>query len=239
MSIPGNIFLWTSQWFTQQGLPYEALSLTESTNDLAKKNAFNDPAFFIYLADQQSQGRGRGDNTWTTPSPGSALLVSFSYDLLFPPQHLAAPLVGLQLYRAATATWPELKWSLKAPNDLYVDNKKVAGLLVESVSRGDSQRFIIGLGLNVFASPIGIDTASHLQNFIPQINNEIWNAFLTRLNFNLSKSTDLVGLTQLPPTLCEDLFQALKAHPAAGQLKSLSINGDLVYPDRTVGWHEL
>lgn len=235
-----NIFLWTSHWLTQNGLPCECLALCDSTNDLAKQNAFTDPAVSVYLADQQAHGRGRGSHTWTSPSAGHALLVSWSFELLFPPQQLSAPIIGLYIYRAAKATWPNLNWSLKAPNDLYLGEKKVAGLLIESVSRGEAQRLIIGLGMNVLGGPADVPIATHIQaQLTSPLERSTWFGFLTSLNQNLRKSIELVGLTVFPEGLGDELFQALKKHPDSGDLTALSPQGDLIYSDRTVSWYEL
>ena len=68
-------------------------------------------------------------------------------------QPTLSPLVGLALYKACSGTWPFLNWNLKAPNDLYISNKKVAGLLIETVTQGDDIRLLVGLGLNVLATP--------------------------------------------------------------------------------------
>lgn len=240
MSAEKSIFQWTSQWLDQQGLPHESFHLCDSTNDLAKASAFDDPALFIYLADQQAHGRGRGTNTWTSPPPGSALLASWSFELLYPPQQLTAPVVGLQLFRAATTIWPKLKWSLKAPNDLYLGDGKVAGLLTESVSRGPAHRLVIGLGFNVISTPGAVPQATALQAHIPaSLTLKDWNMFLSQLNNGFRKASELAGLTTLPEELRTELFQAIKKHPLSQDLTELSLQGDLIYSDRTISWNTI
>jgi BirA family transcriptional regulator, biotin operon repressor / biotin---[acetyl-CoA-carboxylase] ligase len=95
----------------------------------------------------------------------------------------------LALFTAAQATWPFLNWSLKAPNDLFVEDKKIAGLLLETVSQGSEFRMIIGLGMNIFSNPEDIPTATHLlENLSPEtpLLGEDWVLFLERLFFEFS-----------------------------------------------------
>ena len=71
------------------------------------------------------------------------------------PQPIMAPLIGLALLKSCQFVWPNLKLSLKAPNDLFLMHKKVAGLLTESIQQGDKHRLIIGLGMNINDHPQG------------------------------------------------------------------------------------
>jgi hypothetical protein len=77
-----------------------------------------------------------------------------------------APLVGLALYEAAHKTWPDVAFNLKAPNDLYVHDKKIAGILIEAVLGGPSGRdirVVVGLGFNVLSAPSEISHATCLK----------------------------------------------------------------------------
>ncbi len=124
-----------------------------STNDLAagaSSSLANDG--LVVLAEEQTAGRGSRGRTWTTP-PASSVLMSV---LLFPPKALEDPawltalaavsvadVVALgdgELGPSSSRLSPRIKW----PNDVRVDGRKVAGILVE---RG--QGTVIGIGLNV------------------------------------------------------------------------------------------
>lgn len=138
-----------------------------STNDLAKALADQDaPEGLLVITDEQSAGRGRMGRQWWSP-PGHALLTSLLFrpskqlrtsDLVQQPNEKSAPvsitqqLVMLCALAAAdavhrmTALPVELKW----PNDLLVYSQKLAGLLAESIFRGDHLKAaIVGLGINV------------------------------------------------------------------------------------------
>lgn len=109
------------------------------------------PSGTTVVADLQTEGRGRSGRTWTTP-PGTALLMS---TLLRPPCPLAgcgplALLAGLAVARAVDAridSTCEIKW----PNDVLIEGRKVAGILI-SAREGlppESLKVIVGIGVNV------------------------------------------------------------------------------------------
>jgi len=116
-----------------------------STNDLAARAAASlANQGLVILAEEQTAGRGSRGRTWTAPA-GSAVLMSV---LLFPPAPLADPawLTALAavavagVVSGATGRDARIKW----PNDVRVDGRKVAGILVER-GRGT----VVGIGLNV------------------------------------------------------------------------------------------
>jgi BirA family biotin operon repressor/biotin-[acetyl-CoA-carboxylase] ligase len=139
-----------------------------STNDLAKTLADQGaPEGLLVIADEQSAGRGRLGRQWWSP-PGHALLTSLLFRPASPygiPDRGQRPNVGptpfhitvqqlamLCALAAADAVHylsglpVELKW----PNDLLVHNRKLAGLLAESIYRGNHlEAVIIGVGINV------------------------------------------------------------------------------------------
>ena len=100
------------------------------------------------VADHQTAGRGRLGRTWSA-EPGTALLVSV---LLRPPLPIdevpvvlmAAGLAACDGVEAAAGFRPGLKW----PNDLVVDDRKLAGLLTEATGGADPG-VVLGLGINV------------------------------------------------------------------------------------------
>lgn len=233
-----SVFAMTAKWLAEKGWPYEASPLTSSTNDLAKKNAFTDSDFMVYLADEQSQGRGRGPSVWISPPKGSALLATWSFLVDRSPQPLSAPLVGLAVYQAAVGVWPDLPWSLKAPNDLYLGEKKVAGILVESISRGGSHRLLIGIGINVTASPEGVEVAGHLGQFLKSpVTQDVWFDFLHRLHQGFLHVAQECGTVALAPAHRAALLGALRKHPEGTDLKEVTPEGNLVFPNRSVKWH--
>lgn len=119
------------------------LAETVSTNLDARAGVHGD----VYTADFQSAGRGRLDHRWRS-SPGRNLMMSAVLDVAaFPPEEVATlPLVvGLAVLRASARFLPVQSLALKWPNDLYLDGRKLAGILCER----EGDRVIAGIGVNV------------------------------------------------------------------------------------------
>jgi BirA family biotin operon repressor/biotin-[acetyl-CoA-carboxylase] ligase len=129
-----------------------------STNDLAWKAAVEGaPDGTAFFAEEQSAGRGRLGRTWVAER-GKAVLCSV---VLRPEVEVErVPLVtAMGALAAADAVGPEAR--IRFPNDVMLEGRKIAGILVEA--RFISARpdlFILGIGLNVNAHPTGMDAAS-------------------------------------------------------------------------------
>ena len=94
----------------------------------------------VALTEHQTEGRGRLGRTWVD-EPGTGLL--FSVALLPPPPVAVWPELTLVAAEAvAGAIGPAA--SIKHPNDVLVDGKKVAGILAEA-----QERVVLGIGINV------------------------------------------------------------------------------------------
>ncbi|MBX2987299.1 MAG: biotin synthetase [Bdellovibrionaceae bacterium] len=212
----------TASWARHNQLPVRYEKTTSSTNDLAKEEAFEAAAsedVKVYLTDHQSQGRGRGKNGWSEGRAGAALLSSWSYVLGDPPQPTLPPRVGLALFKALQNVWPFLPWSLKSPNDIYLNDRKVAGLLLETLSQGPDIRVVVGLGLNVMDAPADLETATSILAQLPAgtpLLGDDWAAFLDRWMFEL---TDAVARAAEPLTTTEQeaLRWALNLRPSLKQ----------------------
>jgi BirA family biotin operon repressor/biotin-[acetyl-CoA-carboxylase] ligase len=121
------------------GSPRVHLRLTDSTNERAKELALSGaPDGTIVTADQQSAGRGRQGRVWTAP-PRSAVLMSLVTRRLMPTLPLAAAVAICD----ALPIRCEIKW----PNDIWLDGRKIAGILVEG--RPQEGWAVLGIGLNV------------------------------------------------------------------------------------------
>jgi len=122
-----------------------------STNDEALAWAANDGSdLSVVVANEQTAGRGRLDRPWFTP-PSTAL----AFSLILRPTadekpHLSRT-VGLAALAIADTIGmlglaPQIKW----PNDVLLNGRKVAGILIESVWSGeDVDCMVIGVGINV------------------------------------------------------------------------------------------
>jgi BirA family biotin operon repressor/biotin-[acetyl-CoA-carboxylase] ligase len=160
---------------------------TDSTNTRLLEDArAGVPEGRVLVADHQTAGRGRLGRRWEAPS-GSALLVSVLLrpDVALGRAHLvtmAAGLAASDACEAVAGVRPGLKW----PNDLVVDDAKLAGLLAESVVEGDALRaLVVGMGLNVTAAPAGGATALADHATGPVDRRTLLDAWLERLDARL------------------------------------------------------
>jgi BirA family biotin operon repressor/biotin-[acetyl-CoA-carboxylase] ligase len=106
----------------------------------------------IYVADEQTAGRGRHGRTWQAEA-GAALLASILLDAPQGTPWRYTSLASLALAEAIECVAPPAAPRIKWPNDLVIDGAKVAGILAESFSNGERLRVVVGVGVNVNASP--------------------------------------------------------------------------------------
>jgi len=138
------------------GLPVSYTDRTASTNDDAFDAASRGaPDGALFVSDAQTAGRGRRGNAWLS-EPGEGLLFSLLLRRALSPTDAAlVPLVTGLAVRAAVADLLDGQGgaravSVKWPNDVLADGRKLAGILVESRVRGDATPVtVIGVGLNV------------------------------------------------------------------------------------------
>ena len=240
MSAP-QIGAWTKNWAEKKGIHCRYFQSIASTNSYSKAFDFDLHENLLVVTEHQTGGRGRGSNTWVNAEAGASLLCTFSLPVKQAPQPIASPLIGLEIYKAAKSTWPQAPWSIKAPNDLYIKNDKIAGLLLETSSQGTLQhRLHLGLGMNIFSHPQIAQSGSlqsHLSKAIVQNDCDIFLSFVWS-----SLTAVLVKLSQkeLSPPQCQELCLALNnfsglVDPYLGVLP----NGSLKTRDGVIDWTSL
>ena len=129
------------EWWDQIG------STNDRALDLANQTTTDTP--FLVGTNQQTAGRGRGIHQWW--SADGSLLFSIVADMpqfgldpaKWPQLSLAT---GLAISEALATFLPAARVGLKWPNDVWVDGRKVCGILIE---QANPQRLIVGIGLNV------------------------------------------------------------------------------------------
>lgn len=204
-----RILAWTQDWVkTIPDLTVHVFDELASTNSHSKNLALSKRTQLV-ITNSQPQGRGRGENTWISPPKGSALLSSWVFDLDFHPQPILAPLVGLSVFNALedirgfSGTW------LKPPNDIYIQDKKIAGILIELQSQGHATRCIIGLGLNIFNHP-HLKQSGCLSDFRSQnIDMCAWQGFLNKFFTELQRSIVLAQNEKLTQDMRNKLLKAI------------------------------
>jgi BirA family transcriptional regulator, biotin operon repressor / biotin---[acetyl-CoA-carboxylase] ligase len=149
----------------------------------------------VAVADEQTAGRGRHGRTWTA-APGAALLVSVLLRPELPPERrhlvtLAAAIAAVTAVRTVGGFAARVKW----PNDIVVDDRKLAGILAEADGAG---AVVVGMGMNVGpgsypAELAAVATACAEQAGGPVDRSELLVAWLRALDAQLDALDDVVA----------------------------------------------
>lgn len=159
----------------------------ESTNSEARRLISDCDNLSVIATMSQTAGRGQGDHTWFS-TPGGGL--TFSLVLKFAPGELPAReevavthLITLSVveYLKGKGISARIKW----PNDVWVDDKKICGVLIEHILHGtDVSASIVGVGLNLNEA-----------NFPAELPNPTSITLLTGCNYNVM--TELEALYKI------------------------------------------
>jgi BirA family biotin operon repressor/biotin-[acetyl-CoA-carboxylase] ligase len=185
----------------------------------------------VAVADEQTAGRGRLGRSWIAP-PRSALLVSVLLRPQLPVDQLhlltvAAAVAAIDAVRALAAVVALLKW----PNDVVVDDRKLAGILAESDGAGAT---VVGMGLNLrgdWFPPELQDTATACDIDRDQL----LDAWLVALDTRLDALDGLVDdARRLSATLGRRVRVELAHETFEGVARDLTPAGYLVVDDRVI-----
>jgi BirA family biotin operon repressor/biotin-[acetyl-CoA-carboxylase] ligase len=135
-----------------------ALDAVGSTNDEAKTlAAAGAPHGTVVWAGRQEAGRGRRNRAWTSPEGNLYCSTILRPDTGPAAAGQLAFVVALSLADAVAAVAPAATLSLKWPNDVLVNGRKVAGILLESSIRADDRVawVVAGTGVNIRHCPEG------------------------------------------------------------------------------------
>lgn len=132
------------------GTPHLRFDTISSTNQEARDRVRSGATEgTLITARHQTAGRGRLDRRWTD-SPDQSVLASY---ILYPARHPeewgGLPLLAGLAVRDAVSEWITTPVTLKWPNDVLVEGKKLCGILVESGRLGDRGWVVLGIGINV------------------------------------------------------------------------------------------
>jgi BirA family biotin operon repressor/biotin-[acetyl-CoA-carboxylase] ligase len=223
------------------------LSEVDSTNrlllDAARDGA---DAGLVVVADHQSAGRGRRGRRWDA-APGTSLLVSVLVRPRLPAAraHLLATAAALALGDAVTRVCgvvARLKW----PNDLVVRDRKLAGILAESiVADGQIEAIVLGAGCNVECDELpaalaDIATSCELESGHPVDRDALLHAYLEELPRHLEA---LDRVTQHARARLDTLGRRVRVETDHGALVGIAVDlddlGELVVRDDTGETHAI
>jgi len=133
-------------------------ALVDSTSDTAADGARQSGTDGLaVLAEGQRAGRGRGGRHWLSPSGANILLSVLLKDPAGAlPGEAVTIVAGLAVAEGIEGAFEgtgELRCTLKWPNDVLLDGRKVAGVLLEQRRRAGKRIVVVGVGVNVNAHP--------------------------------------------------------------------------------------
>ena len=141
---------------SDHGFVVEAHDAVVSTQHLARSHARAGRTRLVVTAVAQTGGHGRLERTWA--SPAGNLYASTVLDVHLPPALVPTVSLAVALALAEAIEGlggrPRLKW----PNDVLLDGKKVAGILLEH----EAGRIVVGTGVNVAVAPPEVPDATSL-----------------------------------------------------------------------------
>ena len=172
-------------------LPIEVLKSVSSTNIYAKKRAEERAERMLVLAEEQTEGRGRRGRSFYSPY-GTGLYMS----LLMKVERSLAQFVPITVAAAVAVTRAVTKLSgkeakIKWVNDIYLDNKKICGILAEAVSDAKSGMLtavVVGIGVNVFTENYPEDIKDKAGSLLPEA--------LTRNELAAEITKELLGFSK-------------------------------------------
>ena len=130
------------------GFTVEVLPEIDSTNtELMRRARAGQTEPTLLVAERQTAGRGRLGRPWQSAAGDS---LTFSLGLPFSPKDWSglSLAVGLSL---AESLHPDI--GLKWPNDLWWQDRKLGGILIEAATTGGRSQVVIGMGINIRPRP--------------------------------------------------------------------------------------
>ena len=154
--LPGSIDFLLEELIERElpGIKCRVFEVVGSTNsEMLEAATSTNIQDLLYLAEFQYGGRGRHGRVWYSPY-GRNLSVSYGLETKLAQKSISclSLVVGLAIAEELTSLGlegVELKW----PNDIFISDKKLAGILIELTEKHDSRAIVIGFGLNLEITP--------------------------------------------------------------------------------------
>lgn len=151
------------------------LKKVDSTQDFAKKNVstFDPKKITCINADEQTKGKGRFSRKWLSSNTDN-INVTFYFQLPSKTLHLTSitHILALSLIEVLSENSlnPKIKW----PNDVMLNEKKVAGILCEVQMKNNIADIFLGIGINVNSPKEFLDKIDQKATSLKQEINKVW-----------------------------------------------------------------
>ena len=122
-----------------------------STNDLAIKKIKTGIAHGIIIADYQKKGRGQRGKKWLSFKGNIFMTIFFKIKKNINIKKIT--ILNCKLIKKILFHYIKTKITIKPPNDLFVNKKKICGILQELKFNNDEKFIVIGIGINLIKNP--------------------------------------------------------------------------------------
>jgi len=171
---------------TPHGWRVEITEASPSTNALASERArAGEEEGLVVVTEHQTAGRGRLDRVWETPARSS-----LTFSVLLRPDAPAQDwpwlplLTGYAVQAALADRLPDI--ALKWPNDVLVEERKLAGILVERIDTRQGPAAVVGVGINISQTlqelPVALATSVELETGEPVDRTDVFGQVLGSLH---------------------------------------------------------
>ena len=160
-----------------RGINFKYYNCTASTNAVAKEYSKTAKRDCLFIAKNQTAGRGRKDRSFFSNSGGVYFSLCIEDELNGEIPNITA-LTAVAVIKALKKLSPDKKAEIKWVNDIYIDNKKVCGILCEKQTPSDYT--VIGVGINTATAK---DIPTEIKDIYGAINDKVsykYNALLIK-----------------------------------------------------------
>ncbi len=126
-----------------------------STNDLAIQKIKKGFIQGLVVAEEQKKGRGQYGKKWVSQKGNLFLSIFFKIKKKTTIKKITS--INCKIIKKILSKLFKTKLSIKFPNDLLINKKKVCGILQETIINNDNKFIIIGVGINLSKNPIIIN----------------------------------------------------------------------------------
>ena len=161
----------------------------DSTNAYLKSHYADLDNFTIVSANTQTNGKGRNNRTWVSDNNNllfSLLIKDKNYFDKYKSLSIISAYSVLKVLEQYGINDISIKW----PNDVYINDKKVCGILLEAISKQELQCLIIGVGINVnqdrfigeyLNEPISIKQVIKKDINIDELKNKVYDRLISNI----------------------------------------------------------
>tara|TARA_B100000579_G_C22799390_1_gene838897 strand:+ start:825 stop:1565 length:741 start_codon:yes stop_codon:yes gene_type:complete len=165
-----NLHSKIEKFLTKKNFNFVHLETVDSTMTQIKKYIGNKN--ICMFADEQTEGIGRRGNKWISPKGNIYLSFLFNYNLSIQDHFIFTAITANSIINFLSMFINE-NINIKWPNDISINDSKIAGIITEIVEKNNTKYIIIGIGINIIKSPeISNYKTCCLKDYISSINSE-------------------------------------------------------------------